>query len=143
MHGWMCLACHCHAWLDVSVFKCLVPVTEDWVSLSCPCHAWLDVSSLSLSRMTGCISRFLSQSNRLLALSVLSLAVSRMSLCAPLSLSQPNVFIDRTLSLQGNQLFKEGKYEEAIECYTRGIQLDSSNALLPANRAMALLKQCK
>ena len=45
--------------------------------------------------------------------------------------------------LQGNQYFKEKKYNEAIECYTRGIECDSSNALLPANRAMALLKQEK
>ncbi|XP_028645206.1 RNA polymerase II-associated protein 3 [Grammomys surdaster] len=40
----------------------------------------------------------------------------------------------------GNGFFKEGKYEEAIECYTRGIAADSTNALLPANRAMAYLK---
>lgn len=40
----------------------------------------------------------------------------------------------------GNGFFKEGKYEQAIECYTRGIAADSTNALLPANRAMAYLK---
>ncbi|XP_069620590.1 RNA polymerase II-associated protein 3 [Ranitomeya imitator] len=40
----------------------------------------------------------------------------------------------------GNAYFKEGKYELAIECYTQGIEADSSNALLPANRAMAYLK---
>ncbi|XP_073507955.1 RNA polymerase II-associated protein 3 [Phyllobates terribilis] len=40
----------------------------------------------------------------------------------------------------GNAYFKEGKYELAIECYTQGIAADSSNALLPANRAMAYLK---
>ncbi|GAB1299779.1 RNA polymerase II-associated protein 3 [Apodemus speciosus] len=40
----------------------------------------------------------------------------------------------------GNGFFKEGKYERAIECYTRGIAADSANALLPANRAMAYLK---
>ncbi|NXL88667.1 RPAP3 protein, partial [Alectura lathami] len=40
----------------------------------------------------------------------------------------------------GNGYFKEGKYEAAIECYTRGIAADGSNALLPANRAMAYLK---
>ncbi|NXO67195.1 RPAP3 protein, partial [Phainopepla nitens] len=40
----------------------------------------------------------------------------------------------------GNGYFKEGKYEVAIECYTRGIAADGTNALLPANRAMAYLK---
>ncbi|NWX13530.1 RPAP3 protein, partial [Aegotheles bennettii] len=40
----------------------------------------------------------------------------------------------------GNAYFKEGKYETAIECYTRGIAADGTNALLPANRAMAYLK---
>ncbi|XP_072257534.1 RNA polymerase II-associated protein 3 [Pyxicephalus adspersus] len=40
----------------------------------------------------------------------------------------------------GNAYFKEGKYEAAIECYTQGISADSTNALLPANRAMAYLK---
>ncbi|KAM6153302.1 RNA polymerase II-associated protein 3 isoform 2-T2 [Erethizon dorsatum] len=40
----------------------------------------------------------------------------------------------------GNGYFKEGKYESAIECYTRGIAADGANALLPANRAMAYLK---
>ncbi|NXX66310.1 RPAP3 protein, partial [Spizella passerina] len=40
----------------------------------------------------------------------------------------------------GNGYFKEGKYEAAIECYTRGIAADGANALLPANRAMAYLK---
>nr|XP_004610495.1 unnamed protein product [Sorex araneus] len=40
----------------------------------------------------------------------------------------------------GNIFFKEGKYERAIECYTQGIAADGTNALLPANRAMAYLK---
>ncbi|NXM03106.1 RPAP3 protein, partial [Tyrannus savana] len=40
----------------------------------------------------------------------------------------------------GNGYFKEGRYEAAIECYTRGIAADGTNALLPANRAMAYLK---
>nr|XP_056702260.1 RNA polymerase II-associated protein 3 isoform X2 [Euleptes europaea] len=40
----------------------------------------------------------------------------------------------------GNGYFKESKYEAAIECYTRGIAADGTNALLPANRAMAYLK---
>ena len=48
-----------------------------------------------------------------------------------------------SLVLQGNQLFKESKYAEAIEQYTKAIELDPSNAVLPANRAMALIKQEK
>jgi tetratricopeptide (TPR) repeat protein len=47
------------------------------------------------------------------------------------------------LKEQGNQYFKEGKLDEAIDLYTRGIQCDPNNGLLPANRAMALLKQGK
>ncbi|XP_015269501.1 PREDICTED: RNA polymerase II-associated protein 3 [Gekko japonicus] len=43
----------------------------------------------------------------------------------------------------GNGYFKEGKYEAAIECYTRGIAADGTNALLPANRAMAYLRTQK
>lgn len=41
---------------------------------------------------------------------------------------------------KGNTLFKEGKFEEAINCYTAGINFDPTNAILPANRAMCLLK---
>lgn len=41
---------------------------------------------------------------------------------------------------QGNAYFKEGKYEAAVECYSRGMEADSTNVLLPANRAMAFLK---
>lgn len=44
------------------------------------------------------------------------------------------------IPFQGNDLFKEGKYEAAISRYTTAIQLDPSNAVFPANRAMALLK---
>ena len=36
--------------------------------------------------------------------------------------------------------FQNGKYSEAIQCYTRGMQCDPKNAILPANRAMAYLK---
>ncbi|XP_051248799.1 RNA polymerase II-associated protein 3 [Dicentrarchus labrax] len=41
---------------------------------------------------------------------------------------------------RGNAYFKEGKYEAAVECYSRGMEADSMNVLLPANRAMAFLK---
>lgn len=41
---------------------------------------------------------------------------------------------------RGNAYFKEGKYEAAVECYSKGIEADDTNALLPANRAMAYLK---
>ncbi|KAM7378021.1 hypothetical protein PAMA_013089 [Pampus argenteus] len=41
---------------------------------------------------------------------------------------------------RGNAYFKEGKYEAAVDCYTRGMEADSMNVLLPANRAMAFLK---
>ncbi|XP_070709764.1 RNA polymerase II-associated protein 3 [Pempheris klunzingeri] len=41
---------------------------------------------------------------------------------------------------RGNAYFKEGKYEAAAECYSRGMEADSLNVLLPANRAMAFLK---
>lgn len=41
---------------------------------------------------------------------------------------------------QGNSYFKEGKYEAAVECYSKGMEADHMNVLLPANRAMAFLK---
>nr|KAG5704305.1 hypothetical protein BaRGS_012614 [Batillaria attramentaria] len=41
---------------------------------------------------------------------------------------------------EGNAHFSAGAYEIAVECYTHGMELDPTNALLPANRAMALLK---
>ncbi|XP_056132350.1 RNA polymerase II-associated protein 3 isoform X2 [Lampris incognitus] len=41
---------------------------------------------------------------------------------------------------RGNAYFKEGKYEAAVECYSRGMEADGTNVLLPANRAMAYLK---
>lgn len=44
------------------------------------------------------------------------------------------------LHAQGNAYFKEGRYEAAVECYSRGMEADATNALLPANRAMAFLK---
>ncbi|XP_041460502.1 RNA polymerase II-associated protein 3-like [Lytechinus variegatus] len=41
---------------------------------------------------------------------------------------------------KGNVFFKKGKYEEALACYSKGLNVDPDNALLSANRAMALLK---
>ncbi|EFA83960.1 hypothetical protein PPL_03030 [Heterostelium album PN500] len=40
----------------------------------------------------------------------------------------------------GNDQFKVGHYKEAVEYYTLAIQLDNSNAILFANRAMSYLK---
>ena len=44
-----------------------------------------------------------------------------------------------TLS-QGNTQFKQGQYEVAVESYTKAIELDPLSAVMPANRAMALIK---
>ncbi|XP_071082878.1 RNA polymerase II-associated protein 3-like isoform X2 [Haliotis cracherodii] len=44
---------------------------------------------------------------------------------------------------KGNAYFRGGEYDQAIEHYSRGFQLDPTNHLLPANRAMALIKQKK
>ncbi|XP_072529961.1 RNA polymerase II-associated protein 3 isoform X2 [Salminus brasiliensis] len=41
---------------------------------------------------------------------------------------------------RGNAYFKEGKYEAAVESYTKGMEADTTNVLLAANRAMAYLK---
>ncbi|XP_078717204.1 RNA polymerase II-associated protein 3 isoform X2 [Lampetra fluviatilis] len=41
---------------------------------------------------------------------------------------------------KGNEYFKTGDYDAATDCYTRGMEADPHNALLPANRAMAFLK---
>ena len=41
--------------------------------------------------------------------------------------------------LQGNEYFKQKKFNEAIDCYSRSIAL-SPNAVAFANRAMAYLK---
>lgn len=42
---------------------------------------------------------------------------------------------------KGNQLFKEGRYDEAIESYGIGIECDPRNPMLYANRAMAFLRK--
>jgi len=41
--------------------------------------------------------------------------------------------------LQGNELFKQKKYREAIECYSRSIVLSPTSVVF-ANRAMAYIK---
>ena len=41
---------------------------------------------------------------------------------------------------RGNDWLKKGDYSKAIERYTAGMALDPTNAVLPANRALALLK---
>ena len=48
-----------------------------------------------------------------------------------------NFVTTNTVSL----LFQNGRYDQAIESYSRGMKCDPSNAMLPANRAMALLKK--
>jgi len=42
---------------------------------------------------------------------------------------------------RGNQYFKAGNWDQAIEHYSKGIQCDPTNPILPANRAMAMLKK--
>ncbi|ORX89872.1 hypothetical protein K493DRAFT_410187 [Basidiobolus meristosporus CBS 931.73] len=41
---------------------------------------------------------------------------------------------------RGNEHFKKGEYEQAIQYYSRSIELDPLNAVFPINRAMAYLK---
>lgn len=50
------------------------------------------------------------------------------------------IFLHVSVVPQGNAYFKEGKYDAAVECYTKGMEADDMNVLLPANRAMAFLK---
>lgn len=45
--------------------------------------------------------------------------------------------------LKGNQFFKDNMYNEAIQCYTKAIEIEPENHVYPANRAMALMKQEK
>lgn len=42
---------------------------------------------------------------------------------------------------KGNRLFKDGRYDEAIESYGIGIECDPHNPVLYANRAMAFLRK--
>lgn len=49
-----------------------------------------------------------------------------------------------TIPLQkGNQFFKDNMFNEAIQCYTKAIEMEPYNHVYPANRAMALMKQEK
>ncbi|XP_043564599.1 RNA polymerase II-associated protein 3-like [Chiloscyllium plagiosum] len=41
---------------------------------------------------------------------------------------------------KGNNYFKQGKYDEAIECYTRAMTMDPYNPAFPTNRASTFLK---
>ncbi|KAG8439731.1 hypothetical protein GDO86_005777 [Hymenochirus boettgeri] len=41
---------------------------------------------------------------------------------------------------KGNNYFKAGNYDEAIQCYTRGMSADPYNAVLPTNRASAFFR---
>ncbi|TRY74699.1 hypothetical protein TCAL_06407 [Tigriopus californicus] len=41
---------------------------------------------------------------------------------------------------KGNEYFKKGQFDLAIECYSRGIQAHPTNPMIIANRAMAYLK---
>ncbi|KAF9115924.1 hypothetical protein BGX27_005806 [Mortierella sp. AM989] len=41
---------------------------------------------------------------------------------------------------KGNDFFKKGQYQKAIEHYSASMALDPNNSVLPINRAMALLK---
>ncbi|KAM3850352.1 RNA polymerase II-associated protein 3 [Diretmus argenteus] len=41
---------------------------------------------------------------------------------------------------KGNELFKDGKYDQAIECYTRGMASDPHSPVLPTNRAACFFR---
>ena len=42
---------------------------------------------------------------------------------------------------KANAAFKAGKYDEALEAYTKAIELDNTNAVYPANRANIYIKK--
>ena len=48
--------------------------------------------------------------------------------------------VAETLRHKGNAAFKAGRYEEAVEAYTAGLEREPRSAVLRANRAMAHLK---
>ncbi|XP_023671049.1 RNA polymerase II-associated protein 3 [Paramormyrops kingsleyae] len=57
---------------------------------------------------------------------------------------ETGIHIDREQALaekeKGNQMFKEGKFDDAIDCYTRGMSADPYSPVLPTNRATCFLK---
>ena len=42
--------------------------------------------------------------------------------------------------MKGNEFYRVGEVEEAVRCYTRSIDLDPTNHILYANRAMGYIK---
>lgn len=44
---------------------------------------------------------------------------------------------------QGNKYFKQGNFDEAIKCYTKGMHSDPYNPVLPTNRASAFYRMKK
>jgi hypothetical protein len=44
------------------------------------------------------------------------------------------------MKLQGNEAFKKGNFQEAVEHYTSAIKADPSDHVLPCNRAFARMK---
>ncbi|XP_056604722.1 RNA polymerase II-associated protein 3 isoform X2 [Triplophysa dalaica] len=54
------------------------------------------------------------------------------------------IHVDRDLALtekdKGNEKFKDGQYDAAIECYTRGMNADPYNPVLPTNRAACFIR---
>ncbi|KAF7490465.1 RNA polymerase II-associated protein 3 [Sarcoptes scabiei] len=46
----------------------------------------------------------------------------------------------QTLRLKGNQYFSSADYRKAIECYSDAMKIDSLNAILYSNRALAYIK---
>ncbi|KAH8031944.1 hypothetical protein HPB51_022142 [Rhipicephalus microplus] len=55
--------------------------------------------------------------------------------------SQLKKVVKNKLTVLGNRLFKDGRYDEAIESYGIGIECDPVNPVLYANRAMAFLRK--
>lgn len=41
---------------------------------------------------------------------------------------------------KGNAFFRDGKYDDAVECYTRGMNADPYNPVLPTNRATSFFR---